>query len=54
MTRIILNITTNGRAQIPMNIRKLLNITTGDQIMVEIIDVIHIVNENGPLMDKNQ
>ncbi len=41
MTRIILNITTNGRAQLPMSVRSLLNIVSGDQLIVEIIDVIH-------------
>ena len=46
MTRIILNTTTNGRAQIPMSVRQLLNITSGDQIIVEVIDVIHIGQDN--------
>ena len=44
----------NGRAQIPMNIRKLLNITTGDRIIIKIVDGVHIVEENGALIDKNQ
>ncbi len=53
MTRIILNTTTNGRAQIPMSVRQLLNITSGDQIIVEIIDVIHIGQDNLPGAGQN-
>ncbi len=46
MTRIILNITTNGRAQLPMSVRELLNIASGDQLIVEITDIIHIGNRD--------
>ena len=42
MIRIVINTTTNGRAQLPMSVRALLNIASGDQLIVEIIDVIHI------------
>ena len=42
MTRIVIKTTTNGRAQLPMNVRALLNIASGDQLIVEIIDVIHV------------
>ena len=42
MTRIVINTTTNGRAQLPMSVRALLNIVSGDQLIVEIIDVIHV------------
>ena len=52
MTRIILNTTTNGRAQIPMSVRQLLNIISGDQIIVEIIDVIHIGQDNAMSIDQ--
>ena len=53
MTRIILNTTTNGRAQIPMSVRQLLNIISGDQIIVEIIDVIHIAEDNVTSLPQN-
>jgi bifunctional DNA-binding transcriptional regulator/antitoxin component of YhaV-PrlF toxin-antitoxin module len=52
MIRIILNTTTNGRAQIPMGVRQLLNIISGDQIIVEIIDVIHIGQDNAMSIDQ--
>lgn len=42
MIRIVINTTTNGRAQLPMSVRALLNIASGDQLIVEIIDVIHV------------
>ena len=42
MVRIVINTTTNGRAQLPMSVRALLNIASGDQLIVEIIDVIHV------------
>ena len=53
MTRMILNTTTNGRAQLPMNVRTLLNIASGDQLIVEIIDVIHLGKNNVSALNQN-
>ena len=54
MTRIILNTTTNGRAQLPMNVRSLLNIVSGDQLIVEIIDVIHLGNTDVSALSRSE
>lgn len=54
MTRIILSTTTNGRAQIPMSVRQLLNITSGDQIIVDIVDVIHFKQDIVSSIDQSK
>ena len=46
MEKIILKMTTNGRAQIPMKIRNLKNIKEGDTLVVDLEEVIHVETED--------
>ena len=46
MEKIILKMTTNGRAQIPMKIRNLKNIREGDTLVVDLEEVIHVGDED--------
>jgi bifunctional DNA-binding transcriptional regulator/antitoxin component of YhaV-PrlF toxin-antitoxin module len=41
MTKTTVRVTNNGRAQIPYDVRVSLGISIGDQLVIEILEIIH-------------